>query len=83
MMGRIFVVLQRQLEFATAFVQNCQLDHVTQVMGFHPRYLHAFQSMRQFLLQGDGPLPFDQRHYIAIMVNNDVICHAACILASS
>jgi sestrin len=66
------LMMQRQLEFASAFVQNSQLDHVTQVMGFHPRYLHAFQAMRQFLLQGDGPLPIDQRHYIAIMVSDEV-----------
>ncbi len=45
-----------------------QSDHVIRVLDLHPRYLHAFQVMRQLLLQGDGPLPYDQRHYIAIMV---------------
>lgn len=42
---------------------------MVQVMGYHPQYLDAFQKTQQFLLRGDGPLPHEYRHYIAIMVS--------------
>ncbi|XP_054262433.1 sestrin homolog [Macrosteles quadrilineatus] len=50
-----------------AFLQNNRLDHVTQVMGLHPKYLDVFLRTQNFILRGDGPLPYDYRHYIAIM----------------
>ncbi|KAG8338100.1 Sestrin-1 [Homalodisca vitripennis] len=50
-----------------AFLQNNRLDHVTQVMGYHPKYLDVFLRTQNFILRGDGPLPYDYRHYIAIM----------------
>ena len=40
-----------------------------QVMGYHPHYLESFLKTQQYLLRGDGPLPYDYRHYIAIMVS--------------
>ena len=54
--------------FIDAFLQNNRLDHVTQLMGYHPTYLEGFLRTQQYLLRGDGPLPFHYRHYIAIMV---------------
>uniref|UniRef100_A0A8C2YCC0 Sestrin-3-like n=1 Tax=Coturnix japonica TaxID=93934 RepID=A0A8C2YCC0_COTJA len=36
-------------------------------MGYHPRYLDSFLKTQHYLLHMDGPLPFDCRHYIAIM----------------
>lgn len=36
-------------------------------MGYHPTYLEKFLKTQNFILCGDGPLPFDYRHYIAIM----------------
>uniref|UniRef100_A0A8D2KUP4 Uncharacterized protein n=1 Tax=Varanus komodoensis TaxID=61221 RepID=A0A8D2KUP4_VARKO len=36
-------------------------------MGYHPQYLESFLRMQHYLLHMDGPLPFDCRHYIAIM----------------
>ncbi|XP_066250679.1 sestrin homolog [Euwallacea similis] len=53
--------------FVDAFLQNNRLDHVSQVMGYHPSYLEQFLKTQHFILRGDGPLPFDYRHYIAIM----------------
>ncbi|XP_019871631.2 sestrin homolog [Aethina tumida] len=50
-----------------AFLQNNRLDHVSQVMGYHPSYLDHFLKTQNFILRGDGPLPYDYRHYIAIM----------------
>lgn len=53
--------------FVEAFLQNNRLDHVSQVMGYHPTYLENFLKTQNFILRGDGPLPYDYRHYIAIM----------------
>ncbi|XP_056633784.1 sestrin homolog isoform X2 [Diorhabda carinulata] len=36
-------------------------------MGYHKTYLDHFLKTQNFILKGDGPLPFDYRHYIAIM----------------
>ncbi|KAG5898391.1 hypothetical protein JTB14_030369 [Gonioctena quinquepunctata] len=53
--------------FVDAFLQNNRLDHVSQVMGYHPSYLDHFLKTQNFILKGDGPLPYDYRHFIAIM----------------
>nr|XP_006813000.1 PREDICTED: sestrin-1-like [Saccoglossus kowalevskii] len=53
--------------FIDVFLQTSRLDHITQVMGFHPQYLEHFFRTQNFMLRGDGPLPYDYRHYIAIM----------------
>ncbi|KAL5011045.1 hypothetical protein ScPMuIL_013350 [Solemya velum] len=58
---------QTQMLYVDAFLQNNRLDHVTQLVGFHPSYLECFLRTQQFLLREDGPLPFDYRHFIAIM----------------
>jgi sestrin len=65
---------QTQLLFVDAFLQNNRLDHVTQVMGFHPTYLDVFLRTQNFILRGDGPLPYDYRHLIAIMVSGHSLC---------
>ncbi|NWR60956.1 SESN3 protein, partial [Bucorvus abyssinicus] len=44
-----------------------RLEAVTQQMGYHPQYLDSFLKMQHYLMHMDGPLPFDCRHYIAIM----------------
>jgi len=57
------------------FLQNNCLEHMFQVMSYHPKYLECFIRIQQYLMYGDGPLPFTYRHYIAIMVNLSVqIC---------
>ncbi|XP_058801361.1 sestrin-3 [Phymastichus coffea] len=50
-----------------AFLQNNRLDHVSRVMSSHPTYLDHFLRTQNFILRGDGPLPYDYRHLIAIM----------------
>jgi len=45
------------------------LDHVTNIMKFHSTYLDTFLSLQEFIIYGQGPLPIQYRHYIAIMVN--------------
>lgn len=46
---------------------NSNLDHVTKVIAYHPRYLDHFLNTQKFVMQCDGPLPYDYRNYIAIM----------------
>ncbi|XP_037083558.1 sestrin homolog [Pollicipes pollicipes] len=36
-------------------------------MCCHAEYLAVFTRTQHFIMRGDGPLPFDVRHYIAIM----------------
>jgi len=50
-----------------AFLSSGRIDHALQLMAYHPDYLDSFLKTHNFLLRGDGPLPFDHRHYIAIM----------------
>uniref|UniRef100_A0A0C9QIJ9 Sesn_1 protein n=1 Tax=Fopius arisanus TaxID=64838 RepID=A0A0C9QIJ9_9HYME len=50
-----------------AFLQNNRLDHVSHVMSSHGSYLEHFLRTQNFVLRGDGPLPYDYRHLIAIM----------------
>jgi len=58
-----------------AFLQNNRLDHVSRIMASHPSYLEHFLRTQHFILRGDGPLPYDYRHFIAIMVS---ICSGFC-----
>ncbi|XP_070567733.1 sestrin-1-like isoform X3 [Ptychodera flava] len=53
--------------FIDVFLQTSRLDHVTQVMGYHPEYVEHFVRTQSYMLRGDGPLPYEYRHYIAIM----------------
>jgi len=48
---------------------STSLEHVMSVMAYHPKYLHCFQQTHYYLMHEDGSLPFDFRHYIAIMVS--------------
>jgi len=58
-----------------AFLQNNRLDHVSRIMASHPSYLEHFLRTQHFILRGDGPLSYDYRHFIAIMVS---ICSHFC-----
>lgn len=39
------------------------------VIGYHPSYLEKFLRIQTFIVQGDGPLPYNYRYYLAIMVS--------------
>ncbi|KAM4660348.1 sestrin-3-like isoform 3-T3 [Amazona ochrocephala] len=56
-----------QLLFVKVLASWGRLEAVTQQMGCHPQYLDSFLKMQHYLMHMDGPLPFDCRHYIAIM----------------
>lgn len=65
---------ETQALFVDAFLQNNRLDHVVQLMGYHPQYLECFLRTQQYLMKGDGALPFHYRHYIAIMAASRHMC---------
>jgi len=43
------------------------LDHVVAVLRYHPQFLDKFLATHSNLLYGNGPVPYINRHYIAIM----------------
>lgn len=73
----VFWLLQTHVLLMDAFLQNNRLDHVSRVMSSHSSYLDTFLRTQHFILRGDGPLPYDYRHLIAIMVNT---CFLSCFL---
>ncbi|XP_060682559.1 sestrin-3-like isoform X5 [Hemiscyllium ocellatum] len=50
-------------EYSTIWHQ----DNTTRIMGLHPQYLESFLRTQYYILRMDGPLPFEYRHYLAIM----------------
>ncbi|XP_055837060.1 sestrin homolog isoform X2 [Episyrphus balteatus] len=48
-------------------MEELKLDHVSLVIGYHPRYLEHFLRTQDFIMRGDGPLPYDYRYYLAII----------------
>lgn len=50
-------------------MDKIELDHVSQVIDYHPKYLQQFLKTQNFIMRGDGPLSFEYRHYLAIMVS--------------
>ncbi|XP_040043954.2 sestrin-2 [Gasterosteus aculeatus] len=50
-----------------SFLSTGRVDHITMVMAMHPAYLSCFLRTQHALLEMDGPLPHDWRHYIAVM----------------
>jgi sestrin len=58
---------EAQSLFVDAFLHNNRLEHMVQVMGYHPQYLDCFLKAQHYMLRGDGPLSYEYRHYIAIM----------------
>lgn len=61
-----------QYGFKQRLMDKSELDHVTQVIGYHPSYLEHFLKIQNFILRGDGPLPYAYRHYLAIMVSQSI-----------
>ncbi|XP_032687012.1 sestrin homolog isoform X1 [Odontomachus brunneus] len=62
-----YIINHTHMLLMDAFLQNNRLDHVSRVMSSHPTYLDHFLRTQHFILRGDGPLPYDYRHLIAIM----------------
>ncbi|XP_050427775.1 sestrin homolog isoform X2 [Adelges cooleyi] len=50
------------------------LGHVTNIMKFHKTYFETFLGLQEFIIYGEGPLPIQYRHYIAIMASGRHKC---------
>ena len=55
--------------FQDAFHTDLRVSHLVQLMGYHPEYLEIFLRAHNLLMHGDGPLAFNVRVYIAILVS--------------
>lgn len=69
-----------------SFLLSGRVTNVTSLIAFHPQYLECFLKTEYFMFKGEGPLPFDWRCYIAIMVRQTkvlftLILHIKLILA--
>lgn len=53
-----------------SFLSSGRVTNITLLIACHPQYLDCFVRTEFFMMRGEGPLPFDWRNYIAIMVSN-------------
>lgn len=53
-----------------SFLLSGRVTNVNSLIAFHPQYLECFLRTEYFMFKGEGPLPFDWRCYIAIMVRD-------------
>ena len=49
-------------------------------MGHHPKYLEVFLRAHHLLMHGDGPLAFNVRVYIAILVSGPLSTYKSCTI---
>ena len=56
------------LHFSDAFIYSGRVTNVKRLLSFHPLYLDAFMNTESYVMDGEGPLPFDWRYYIGILV---------------
>ncbi len=56
------------IHFSDAFLYSGRVTNIKRLMSFHLPYLDSYMRTESYLMQGEGPLPFDWRYYIAILV---------------
>ncbi|CAG0916073.1 unnamed protein product [Notodromas monacha] len=49
------------------------LDHIALAMSSHTSYLQVFLRMHNHVLKGDGPLSYEIRHFVAMMLSNSAV----------
>lgn len=54
--------------FVDAFLQAGRVSHLNRVMALHPSYFERYYTTYNFIMRESGPLPFEWRNYIAILV---------------
>lgn len=65
----VFLISISQYGYKQNHMDQIKLDHVSQVIGYHPSYLEQFLKTQNFIMKADGPLPYHTRHYLAILVS--------------
>jgi len=53
--------------FVDLFLQTGRVSHLNRVLLTHHSYFEKYYSCLSFIMRDTGPLPFDWRHYIAIL----------------
>lgn len=53
--------------FNENFIHDGHIDDMVRVLSFHPKFLKEFVKFHNYLMYSQGALPYDLRHYIAIM----------------
>ncbi|VDL95651.1 unnamed protein product [Schistocephalus solidus] len=73
----------------TTYVLYCEhwyrwgrLENFIQVLGYHPEFLESFLKTHEHLFHGDLPMPYPDRHYLAILAATEMRCpHLVCLFA--
>ncbi|VDN44717.1 unnamed protein product [Dibothriocephalus latus] len=50
------------------------MENFIQVLGYHPEFLESFLKTHEHLFHGDLPMPYPDRHYLAILVSTVTYC---------
>ena len=64
---------QSQSILVESFLFSGRVTNIISLLAFHPQYLDCFIRTQYFMMRGEGPLPFNWRNYLAILVS---ISHA-------
>ncbi|KAF6777218.1 hypothetical protein AHF37_03869 [Paragonimus kellicotti] len=60
--------------FREYWFQWGRLENYICVMGFHPEYLECYMKMQALLFHADLPLPYPDRHYLAVLAAAEQRC---------
>ncbi|OON18545.1 PA26 p53-induced protein [Opisthorchis viverrini] len=60
--------------FREYWFQWGRLENYIYIMGFHPEYLECYMKIQAHLFHGDLPLPYPDRHYLAVMAAAEHKC---------
>ncbi|KAA3679940.1 sestrin 1/3 [Paragonimus westermani] len=69
--------------FREYWFQWGRLENYICVMGFHPEYLECYMKMQALLFHADLPLPYPDRHYLAVLDQIYNLTHGGDALRSS
>jgi hypothetical protein len=76
---RYFILLFLQDEKSGALSPACSAlapvfsGQFRSQLALHPAFYDIYERCESHLLAGDGPLPYDYRHYIAILVSHEQV----------
>lgn len=60
--------------FGSQFARTGRVSHIDRVLAMHPEYYEQHSRTTDTFLRCDGPLPFDQRCYVAILASAQCSC---------
>ncbi|TPP67604.1 Sestrin [Fasciola gigantica] len=60
--------------FREYWFQWGRLENYICVMGYHPEYLECFMKLQAHLFHADLPIPYPDRHYLAVLAAAELRC---------